>query len=119
MLYRPGGRATAPTGPMQGRRGSFDLSAGHGLCQHTEPRTSPPTPAALDPQPLDPTALGVTPGFGAGPSRAPGSPVRAIQLRGSCLVHTQWCSVALLLLSKRELATAAAPSVRHVDVVMR
>ena len=48
-----------------------------------------------------------------------GSPVRAVQIRGSCLVRTQWCSVTPLLLSKRELATAAAPSARHVDVVMR
>lgn len=99
-------------------RGVGDLSrAGH--WHHAGPRTSPPTPVAPIPLPLDPAALGVTPGFGAGPSRAPGSPVRAVQIRGSCLVRTQWCSITPLLLSKRELATAAAPSARHVDVVMR
>ena len=59
----------------------------------------------------------VAPGHGTG-RRVPLA-VQAVQLRRSCHVRTQWCSVISLLLSKRELATAAAPSVRHVDVVMR
>lgn len=59
-------------------RGVGDLSrAGH--WHHAGPRTSPPTPVAPIPLPLDPAALDVTRGFGAGPSRAPGSPVRAVQ----------------------------------------